>query len=131
MNRNNEGFCKGYIHTKRQTNRFINTVLIFIWNLYMTSILKQKLGLELNINWNKIFSMGCIHTEFQLNRIINTVFIWNFKCLPFRDKMEEYGFIIIIIISNAAGDTDFILTLDRDQENKNQTVNNKLYTHKT
>ena len=33
--------------------------------------------------------------------------------------------------SNATGDTDFILTPDRGQGNKNQTMNIKLYRHKT
>ena len=38
---------------------------------------------------------------------------------------------LTIFISNAANDTDFILTPDRDQENKNHTMNIKLYRHKS
>ena len=40
-------------------------------------------------------------------------------------------YFFFFFISNEAGDTDFILTQDRDQENKNQTMNIKLYGHKT
>ena len=35
------------------------------------------------------------------------------------------------LTSNAAGDADFTLKPDRDQESKNQTMNIKLYRHKT